>query len=390
MALFKPVQTTGSNLPNASVVDGQFVVTTDRGEAYIDTSSGRIRIADVITGTYSSITSNLAPLLNKLYFATDTHQLLQAVSNNNTLSWVQVGEPTYLTSLMTNSNSGKYITFASDGSLVATAFPVASTLVVGGVSVDGTSITVTNAGVISAADQLSSVKTSGNSGKYLTINSSGAVTATAFPAASTSKVGGVKVDGTVLSVDSYDVLKINKNALVVGNATNSITIGTETENYSSGVSSIAIGDTASARKLRDIAIGYGAYANASHGVAIGPVAEALDEGAVAIGSSATAGRYAVQLGNGTASANTFGVDSFQLLDLTNGKIPAARLPVATANAVGGVKVDGTSITISNDIISATDVLESVKTEANSGKYLTINSSGEVVATSLPIYNGEVV
>lgn len=91
MALFKPVQTTGSNLPNASVVDGQFVVATDRGEAYVDTPSGRVRIADVITGTYSSITSNLAPLLNKLYFATDTHQLLQAVSHNNSLAWVRVG-----------------------------------------------------------------------------------------------------------------------------------------------------------------------------------------------------------------------------------------------------------------------------------------------------------
>lgn len=91
MPSFKPVKTTGSNLSNASVVDGQFVVTTDRGEAYVDTPSGRVRIADVITGTYSSITSNLAPLLNKLYFATDTHQLLQAVTSGNSLSWVQVG-----------------------------------------------------------------------------------------------------------------------------------------------------------------------------------------------------------------------------------------------------------------------------------------------------------
>lgn len=91
MALFKPVKTTGSNLSNASVVDGQFIVATDRGEAYVDTTSGRVRIADVITGTYSSITSNLAPLLDKLYFATDTHQLLQAISHNNSLAWVQVG-----------------------------------------------------------------------------------------------------------------------------------------------------------------------------------------------------------------------------------------------------------------------------------------------------------
>lgn len=39
-------------------------------------------------------------------------------------------------------------------------------------------------------------------------------------------------------------------------------------------------------------------------------------------------------------------------DITSGTLDAARLPVATTSAVGGVKVDGTTVTISNGVISA--------------------------------------
>ena len=321
MALFKPVKTTGSNLSNASVVDGQFVVTTDRGEACVDTPSGRVRIADVITGTYSSITSNLAPLLDKLYFATDTHQLLQAVSNNNTLSWVQVGEPTYLTSLMTNSNSGKYLTFASDGSLVATTFPVAST----------------------------------------------------------SAVGGVKVDGTVVSVDVSNCLTIDKNQLLKGTGDFSIAIGTDSA--ASVANTIAIGTSSDASASNAIAVGRssGASAGASNAIAVGYSAQATQHESIAIGSNAgvtkaystaigynafvTGAQYSIQLGKGNNSSSTASFcvggpsTNYTLMDLTTGKIPSARIPGASA--------------------------------ANARKYLTISLSGEIVATSLPVYSGSV-
>ena len=39
--------------------------------------------------------------------------------------------------------------------------------------------------------------------------------------------------------------------------------------------------------------------------------------------------------------------------ITSGTLAAARLPLATTSAVGGVKVDGTTITVSNGVISAT-------------------------------------
>lgn len=82
----KPKLTVASNLP--TVENGSMIGTTDSGDLYIDVDGKRVKITDVITGTLSSIMDTVAPLPNKLYFATDTHQLLQACYSNNTLSWV--------------------------------------------------------------------------------------------------------------------------------------------------------------------------------------------------------------------------------------------------------------------------------------------------------------
>lgn len=78
------------------------------------------------------------------------------------------------------------------------------------------------------------------------------------------------------------------------------------------------------------------------------------------------------------------------VDTNTTRVHLANIPVASTVTVGGVKVDGTSITITNGTISATDRLVSLKTPANAGKYLTINSAGEIVATSMPSYNGEAI
>lgn len=65
------------------------------------------------------------------------------------------------------------------------------------------------------------------------------------------------------------------------------------------------------------------------------------------------------------------------------------LPAATTSALGGVMPDGTTITVSSGVLSATDQLNGAKTSTNSGKFLKINAQGEVVAESLTVYNGGV-
>ena len=74
MSDFKPKTTVASNLP--AVENGSLIATTDTGDLYVDSGNKRIKLTDVIIGTYSGIRNLLAPLSNKIYFATDTHQLL--------------------------------------------------------------------------------------------------------------------------------------------------------------------------------------------------------------------------------------------------------------------------------------------------------------------------
>lgn len=162
-----------------------------------------------------------------------------------------------------------------------------------------------------------------------------------LPAASTSTLGGIKTDGTITTLDASNQLTINKNSLLAGTGNNSIQVG------SGG----------SAANSLDVAIGFNAAAT-------GGVIGQGTAPAIAIGPLATAtGPNNIQLGNGTnsdASPSLYvggNAANHKLLDLATGLIPSARIPGATV--------------------------------ANAGKFLKINASGEIVAESLPLYNGGV-
>ncbi len=88
MSEFKPKTTVASSLP--AVVNGSLIATTDTGDLYVDSGNRRIKLTDVITGTYSEIKALNAPLPGKLYFATDTHKLLQAVYSGNRVTWTEL------------------------------------------------------------------------------------------------------------------------------------------------------------------------------------------------------------------------------------------------------------------------------------------------------------
>lgn len=88
---FVPGITTKGQLNSISIVNGQLLATSDTLELFIDNGGVRNKYSDIVFGTYSSITNNLTPLTGKIYFATDTHQLLQAYYNGNTLTWTTLG-----------------------------------------------------------------------------------------------------------------------------------------------------------------------------------------------------------------------------------------------------------------------------------------------------------
>lgn len=184
-------------------------------------------------------------------------------------------------------------------------------------------------------------------------------------AASTSKLGGVKIDGDVVTLDN-DVLSIDGTKLLKGTGTNSVAINGNAAQQNT----VAISGSAS--EPYGVAIGANSDAYGEACIAIGPGAKASDcydsttyeflWGGIAIGNSAKATNGGIQLGSGTnRDSDTFCIggysENFELLNLTSGKIPSARIPGAMV--------------------------------ANAGKFLKINASGEVVAESLPLYTGGV-
>ena len=194
-----------------------------------------------------------------------------------------------------------------------------------------------------------------------------------LPVATTTTIGGIAVDGDLFSIDTnaWNRLKIDPVVLL-----------TQT------LESVQIGGSTHVDLPNDIAIGNGASAYGSTTIFYDYPAIALGRGAFAQGASS------IQIGPGSNTASSFSVGfktssttaNYELLKL-DGTIPYQRLPIADTD-VGAVKADGTTITITSaGVISATDTLASVKTSANAGKYLTIDSSGNVVATNLPVYTG---
>ena len=86
---FKPALSTSSSFNPATTAlnEGALTVLTDTQDIYLDTDDIRIKLSDVVTGTYAAITSQPNPVLGKIYFAVDTHQLLQAYMDSSSVVW---------------------------------------------------------------------------------------------------------------------------------------------------------------------------------------------------------------------------------------------------------------------------------------------------------------
>lgn len=90
---FKPSFSTSSSFNPATTAlnEGALTVLTDTQDIYVDTDDIRIKLSDVVTGTHTAITSQSNPVLGKIYFAVDTHQLLQAYMENGSVIWHELG-----------------------------------------------------------------------------------------------------------------------------------------------------------------------------------------------------------------------------------------------------------------------------------------------------------
>ena len=77
MGLFKPIETTKTNINKIKVVAGQMISCSDTGELYFDTiKNGRQSIADlIIVENDQARTSLTKPLSNKLYLVKSTNYI---------------------------------------------------------------------------------------------------------------------------------------------------------------------------------------------------------------------------------------------------------------------------------------------------------------------------
>jgi hypothetical protein len=228
----------------------------------------------------------------------------------------------------------------SKGYLTANTIPTASTAVLGGVKVDGTTITINGSGVISGANT------------YI------------LPTATTSVLGGVKVDGTTIT--------INGSGVISGAPT--LTAGTNINIIDGAINSVI--PIATTTVLGGVKVDGTTITINGSGVISGTPAYSLP-------TSTTTVLGGVKVDGTTITINGSGVIS---------GTPAYSLPTSTTTVLGGVKVDGTTITINGSGVisgtpayslptSTTTVLGGVKVD---GTTITINGSGVISGT--PAYS----
>ena len=260
--------------------------------------------------------------------------------------------------------------------------PPATTLALGGVMILNSTISgiVNTNGSISLATasstQLGGVKIDGST---ITINGNGQLQATGgggngyiLPIASTSQLGGVKIDGSTITINGNGQLQTSTYTLPFASNTqlggvvipNQITSGITNSNGFIGLA------TASNTQIGGVKID-GLTIQSSNGVISAPLPTASTSqlGGVKIdGSTITInGNGQLQAtgggGNGyilpIASTTQLGgikIDGTTISFNGNGQLQSSTytLPIASTSQLGGVKVDGSTITINNGTISVSN------------------------------------
>jgi plastocyanin len=321
---------------------------------------------------------------------------------------------------------GSTITINGSGVIMANyttySLPTATTTVLGGVKIDGSTITLNGSNQLVANYTtyiLPATTTSALGGVIVPAVGTSGITNTSgtigLATASVSQLGGVKVDGSTITINGLGVIAATGAGSIVykgtwNASTNTPTltngVGTAgfqyavsvagTTNFGAGNITFAVGDYAlySGTVWQQIAAGGSAAAGTLTGTVL--ASNVVTSSLTAVGTLTNL--TVTNTINGSISGSAGTVTSISGNSLTSGQVttalgftpgPAYSLPTATTTVLGGVKVDGTTVTINGSgVISAstsyslptatTTVLGGVKVD---GSTITINGSGVISAST---------
>lgn len=164
---------------------------------------------------------------------------------------------------------GTTITVDANGKISAVAasytLPKASTTVLGGVKVDGTTITADANGVISATGTAYTLPKATTTvlggvtvdGTTVTVDANGKISAVAgssytLPTASTTQLGGVKIDGSTININGSGVISANPPPIATSTVSGTVKIDGTSITINNGVISAAGSTTFTTNRVFDV------------------------------------------------------------------------------------------------------------------------------------------
>ena len=305
---------------------------------------------------------------------------------NGALQLVQLNSSTQLPavdgSLLINLNASNIAT----GTLSSSILPIASNSILGGVKVDGTTITINN-GTISSYLPTASITTLGGvrvDGTTITINNgtiSGANTYT-LPTASTVTLGGVKVDGisivsnngTISTTGTVSEGSLPPTVTFRGNTFNGASqlvqldslaklpavdgsqlIDLNASNIATGTLSASLIPVATSANLGVVSVDGTSVISSNGTLSVGIISNSsLPSDATTQGNIFNGALQLVQLNSSTQLP---AVDGSLLINLNasniaTGTLSTSLIPVATSANLGVVSVDGVTILSNNGTLTA--------------------------------------
>ncbi len=180
---------------------------------------------------------------------------------------------------------------------------------------------------------------------------------TALSAKQDNLSAGTGIDITSNTVSVADPTLINN-----GTGTKALAVGKTSQSTAEG--GVAVGYGAQANSTYSTAIGYDSRASNTNTTVIGKQAKATQARAIAIGSGAEAtAQDAIAIKGVNNTANTFQVYTYNMLDMSTGLIPDARISTNIARTSAIPTVDQTYDGTSSNAQSGTAVASAVSGEA---------------------------